>query len=76
MTLPGGPLIIEWTAEDRILMTGPVEIEHQGIAQLAGLMPGDGDAGQRQIAGRPTTQQLDMRLDKLDSSQSKVSAPP
>jgi diaminopimelate epimerase len=31
VTLPGGPLLIEWTAEDRILMTGPVELEHEGV---------------------------------------------
>lgn len=30
VTLPGGDLVIEWTAENRILMTGPVEIEHEG----------------------------------------------
>ncbi len=28
--LPGGPLEITWTAADRILMTGPVEIEGEG----------------------------------------------
>ncbi len=31
VTLPGGPLVIAWTPEDRILMTGPVEVEHDGI---------------------------------------------
>jgi diaminopimelate epimerase len=30
VTLPGGPLDIEWAADDRILMTGPVEIEYEG----------------------------------------------
>lgn len=30
VTLPGGPLVIEWTGNDRILMTGPAEIEHEG----------------------------------------------
>jgi diaminopimelate epimerase len=30
VTLPGGDLVIEWTAADRILMTGPVEVEHEG----------------------------------------------
>lgn len=30
VTLPGGDLVIEWTAENRILMTGPTEFEHQG----------------------------------------------
>lgn len=34
VTLPGGVLAIEWTAQDRILMTGPVELEHRGVAQL------------------------------------------
>ena len=31
VTLPGGPLDIEWRADDRILMTGPVELEHEGV---------------------------------------------
>ena len=30
VTLPGGPLLIEWTAQNRILMTGPAEVEHAG----------------------------------------------
>jgi diaminopimelate epimerase len=30
VTLPGGPLVIEWTPANRILMTGPVEIEYEG----------------------------------------------
>jgi len=30
VTLPGGPLVIEWTADDHILMTGPVEYEREG----------------------------------------------
>lgn len=30
VSLPGGDLVIEWTAEDRILMTGPTEHEHHG----------------------------------------------
>ena len=34
VTLPGGPLEIEWTAGDRILMTGPVEVEHAGQIAL------------------------------------------
>ncbi len=34
VTLPGGPLTIEWTDRNRILMTGPVEVEHQGILPL------------------------------------------
>lgn len=38
VTLPGGDLVIEWRADDRILMTGPVEVEHEGQigAQPAG----------------------------------------
>ncbi len=31
VTLPGGPLLIEWRADDRIFMTGPVELEHEGV---------------------------------------------
>jgi diaminopimelate epimerase len=31
VTLPGGPLVIEWHADGRILMTGPVELEHEGV---------------------------------------------
>ena len=31
VTLPGGPLLIEWTAADRILMTGPIALEHDGV---------------------------------------------
>lgn len=30
VTLPGGPLVIEWLADNHILMTGPVEMEHEG----------------------------------------------
>ncbi len=33
VTLPGGPLHIEWRADDRILMTGPVELEHDGMLE-------------------------------------------
>jgi diaminopimelate epimerase len=35
VTLPGGPLDIEWRADDHILMTGPVEFEHEGVLELA-----------------------------------------
>jgi diaminopimelate epimerase len=35
VTLPGGPLELEWRADDRILMTGPVEFEHEGVLELA-----------------------------------------
>ena len=31
VTLPGGPLDIEWRADGRIWMTGPVELEHEGV---------------------------------------------
>ena len=31
VTLPGGPLDIEWLADGRILMTGPAELEHDGV---------------------------------------------
>lgn len=34
VTLPGGPLRIEWRADDHILMTGPVELEHEGVLDL------------------------------------------
>ena len=37
VTLPGGDLTIEWTAGDRILMTGPVELEHEGTLDLSAL---------------------------------------
>jgi diaminopimelate epimerase len=30
VVLPGGPLTIEWTADDRILMSGPAELEYEG----------------------------------------------
>ncbi len=30
VTLPGGPLTIEWTPSHRILMTGPAAFEHEG----------------------------------------------
>ena len=31
VTLPGGPLDIEWRADEHVWMTGPVEIEHEGV---------------------------------------------
>jgi diaminopimelate epimerase len=34
VTLPGGPLAIEWRGDDRIFMTGPVELEHAGTLTL------------------------------------------
>ena len=30
VTLPGGPLVIDWTPNNHILMTGPVELEYEG----------------------------------------------
>jgi diaminopimelate epimerase len=34
VTLPGGPLEIDWRADDRIWMTGPVQFEHEGVLEL------------------------------------------
>ncbi len=34
VTLPGGPLSVEWRGDDRIFMTGPVELEHEGTLTL------------------------------------------
>lgn len=34
VTLPGGDLVIEWTPQNRILMTGPVELEGEGALEL------------------------------------------
>ncbi len=34
VTLPGGPLHIEWTEGNRILMTGPAEFEYEGVLDL------------------------------------------
>lgn len=34
VTLPGGPLTIEWRDDDRIIMTGPVEFEHDGVLEM------------------------------------------
>lgn len=30
VTLPGGPLVIEWTAANRILMSGPAQLDFEG----------------------------------------------
>ena len=35
VTLPGGTLDIDWRADDHILMTGPVALEHEGVLELA-----------------------------------------
>ncbi len=34
VTLPGGPLLIEWTEGNHILMTGPAEFEYEGVLDL------------------------------------------
>ncbi|MEQ1716650.1 MAG: diaminopimelate epimerase [Hyphomicrobium sp.] len=34
VTLPGGTLSVEWTDANRILMTGPVEFEYDGVLDL------------------------------------------
>jgi diaminopimelate epimerase len=33
VTLPGGPLVIDWTPNNHILMTGPVELEYEGYLE-------------------------------------------
>jgi len=35
ITLPGGPLGIEWRADNHILMTGSVALEHEGVLDMA-----------------------------------------
>jgi diaminopimelate epimerase len=30
VTLPGGDLVIEWRADDHVLLTGPAELEFAG----------------------------------------------
>jgi diaminopimelate epimerase len=35
VTVPGGPLHIDWTAADRIIMTGPAEFEYAGTIDPA-----------------------------------------
>lgn len=39
VSLPGGDLVIEWTPDNRILMTGPAELEFRGALQRDGLIP-------------------------------------
>jgi diaminopimelate epimerase len=34
VSLPGGPLAIEWAEDGRILMTGPVAEEHEGVLEM------------------------------------------
>jgi diaminopimelate epimerase len=36
VTLPGGDLAIDWRSDGHILMTGPVEVEHEGMLDLTG----------------------------------------
>ena len=40
--VPGGPLEIEWGADNRVRMTGPAEIEHTGAWRLAAAAPVSG----------------------------------
>jgi len=35
VTLPGGDLLIEWRDDDHVLMTGPVELEGEGVFEPA-----------------------------------------
>lgn len=35
VTLPGGQLLIDWTDNNRIMMTGPTEFEYEGVVSLA-----------------------------------------
>jgi diaminopimelate epimerase len=39
VSLPGGPLRIEWAATNRILMTGPAQLEREGRLDAAALAP-------------------------------------
>lgn len=39
VTLPGGPLVIEWAPNNRILMTGPAEFEHEGTLDAGPAAP-------------------------------------
>jgi diaminopimelate epimerase len=31
VTLPGGDLIVEWRADDHVMLTGPAEFEFSGM---------------------------------------------
>lgn len=42
VSLPGGDLVIAWTSDDRILMTGPAELEFRGALARDGLTPAAG----------------------------------
>lgn len=37
VTVPGGPLDIDWRADDVIVMTGPAELEYDGVLDLKAL---------------------------------------
>jgi diaminopimelate epimerase len=39
VTLPGGDLVIEWTSGNRILMSGPVELEYEDRLELGNMAP-------------------------------------
>jgi diaminopimelate epimerase len=39
VALPGGELVIEWTLANRILMSGPVEMEYEGRLEALGTAP-------------------------------------
>ncbi len=39
VTLPGGDLVIAWTKDDHIMMTGPAELEFRGALSRDGLLP-------------------------------------
>ena len=39
VTLPGGPLTVEWSNDNHILMSGPAEFEYEGVIDLSKLAP-------------------------------------
>ena len=43
VTLPGGPLVVEWRADNRILMTGPADVEHEGDLAAVFAAPASGE---------------------------------
>jgi diaminopimelate epimerase len=38
VALPGGSLHVEWSPDNRILMTGPVEFEYEGVIDFSKLV--------------------------------------
>ena len=34
ISVPGGDLLVEWNAQDRIIMTGPAELEYRGVMHI------------------------------------------